>query len=215
MNYIEKNDSCEKFYSVDYDKEKLKEILEKLKNYGYTTICEGYTAGDVTRWPATERNIKKRVTSSFNSYIMKHGLSATLLPDTIVHHNKNDSNFVTYSYLINKLPDLYDYIDLIVNTRNILNYTKLFNNVSDFSIVAHWDQLILEGILGYASSPELTNHNSIYDGEKEEGYDYKGLNELYKETLGCFKFNLVAVKEYLKNPEPVDAKLLQLKKQNI
>ena len=137
-----------------------------------------------------------------------------------MYHNENDSNFVTYKYLTNKLPDLYDYIDLIINNRrinseNFLKYTKLFN-ASEFSIIAHRDQLILDGILGYINSPELTNHNSIHDGKEDKAeYDYKGLNELYKKTLECFNFSLVAVKEYFKNPEPVNIKSLQLKKQNI
>ena len=61
MDFVEKNDSCEKFYFVDCDKEKLKEILEKLKNYDYTTICEGYMASDVTKWPATKKNIGKSI----------------------------------------------------------------------------------------------------------------------------------------------------------
>ena len=212
MNYIEKSEFNEKYYSVEYDKEKLKKVLEKLKNYGYTAIVEGYMAGDVTRWPATDKSIKKRVTSSFNSYIKKHGLSATLLPDTIVHHNENGSNLVTYKYLTNKLPDLYDYIYPIVNP------TRLFNNMSlsDWHRIAHYEQFILEGILGYINSPELTNHNSIHYGKEDKAeYDYKGLNELYKETLECFNFSLVAVKEYFKNPEPVNIKSLQLKKQNI
>lgn len=212
MNYIEKSEFNEKYYSVDCDKEKLKKVLEKLKNYGYTAICEGYMAGNVTKWPATKKNIKKRVTSSFNSYTTKHGLIATLLPNTIVYHNENDSNFVTYKYLTNKLPDLYDYIYPIVNP------TRLFNNMSlsDWHSIAHYEQFILEGILGYINSPELTNHNSIHDGKEDKAeYDYKGLNELYKKTLECFNFSLVAVKEYFKNPEPVNIKSLQLKKQNI
>ncbi len=78
-----------------------------------------------------------------------------------------------------------------------------------FYAAAHQDQLVLEGILNYVNSPELTNHSSIND-EKE--YDYKGLNELYKETLECFNFNLIAIKEFLKEPEQVDILKLQLKK---
>ena len=48
--------------------------------------------------------------------------------------------------------------------------------------------------------------------KKLEKYGYKGLNELYKETLECFKFNLVAIKEYLDNQEIVSGLLLQKKK---
>ena len=41
MKFIEENETNEKFYSVEYDKEKLIEILEKLKEYSpdFRTLC--------------------------------------------------------------------------------------------------------------------------------------------------------------------------------
>ena len=51
------------------------------------------------------------------------------------------------------------------------------------------DQLILEEIFSYAFSYELVKHESV---NTDEDYDYIGLMELYREVLGCFKFNLVA-----------------------
>ena len=215
MKFIEKSETNERFYSVDYDKQKLKEILEKLKDYSYVTIGHCQVAGDITKWPATERSIKKRVISFFDS--TKRHESAMLIPETIVHHTENNCDYVTYDYSYIKLPDLYAYIDLITNDRSIMNYTGLFGKVTEektgtlnmFYAAAHQDQLVLEGILDYVNSPELTNHSSIND-EKE--YDYKGLNELYKETLKCFNFNLIAIKEFLKEPEPVNVLSLKLKK---
>ena len=215
MNFIEKRETSERFYSVDYNKEKLKDILEKLKDYSYVTIGHCQVAGDITKWPATERSIKKRVISFFNS--AKRHESATLIPETIVHHTENNCDYVTYDYSCIKLPDLYAYIDLIINDRSIMNYTGLFGKVTEektgtlnmFYAAAHQDQLVLEGILDYVNSPELTNHSSIND-EKE--YNYKGLNDLYKEALECFNFNLIAIKEFLKEPEPVNVLSLKLKK---
>ena len=78
-----------------------------------------------------------------------------------------------------------------------------------FYAISHWDQLVLDAILNYANSPELTKHVSA---NGDEDYDYEGLNELYKKTLNCFKFNLIAIKEYLKEPQQVDVIKLQLKK---
>lgn len=215
MKFIEKRETSERFYSVDYNKEKLKDILEKLKDYSYVTIGHCQVAGDITKWPATERSIKKRVISSFDS--TKRHESATLIPETIVHHTENNCDYVTYDYSYIKLPDLYAYIDLIINDRSIINYTGLFGKVTEektgtlnmFYAAAHQDQLVLEGILDYVNSPELTKHSSIND-EKE--YNYKGLNDLYKETLECFNFNLIAIKEFLKEPEPVNVLSLKLKK---
>lgn len=218
MNFIEKSETDERFYSVDYDKEKLKEILEKLKEYNYVLIGHGEMAGDITKWPATKKNIKRRVTSFF--YACNHDQNTTLHPETIVRH---DDGYVSFEYSYNKLPDLYAYIEMILNNDfpTFRKYAKLFKKASDNTIYAsiydynHFDQLVLNGLLNYVNSPELTNHSSheINKGNKEK-YDYAGLNELYKETLGCLHFNLVAIKEYLKEPKPVDILKLQLKKKN-
>lgn len=213
MNFTKKNKTNEEFYSVNYDKEKLNKIMEELKNYGYTAVehcsIEGHT---FTKWPATEKNIKKRLATHFNA--TNKDESATLLPESIVHHTEDDRNYITYDYLYTKLPDLYAYIDILLNN-NHRKYRKIFKGISEyiFHDVLYFyenaDQFVLEGIFDYANSKELTKHDSIND-DKE--YDYKGLNELYKETLECFQFNLIAVKEYLEKPEPVNVLRLQLKK---
>lgn len=209
MRFIETNEKNEKYYSVDCNKELLKDILEKLKNYGYVIINHCQMAGEITsKWPATESNIKKRVISFFNT--TKKSSGAILYPESIVHHTENNSDYITYDYSSVKLPDLYHYIDLIINDRDIIDYYWLFPTCSNmFYAMAHKDQLILEGILNYVNSLELTNHNSINDGTE---YDYEGLNELYRKTLECFKFNLIAIKEYLQEPEQVDILQLQRKK---
>lgn len=217
MKFIEKSETSERFYSVDYDKAKLLEILEKLKKYSYVTISHVQMwHRDITKkWPVTEKNIKKRVISFF--YATPRNVNATIYPETIIHHTENNSDYVTYDYSYNKLPDLYDYIDIIVNDRNILDYTRLFGKATEdatgslnmFYAERHQDQLVLEGILNYVNSSELTNHDYV---DNKKTYDYKGLNQLYKETLGCFKFNLVAIKEYLKEPEPVNILSLKFKK---
>ena len=47
-------------YNVTYDKERLKEILEKLKKYSYVTVGKVQISGELTKWPATKKNIEKR-----------------------------------------------------------------------------------------------------------------------------------------------------------
>lgn len=212
MKFIEKNVTNEKFYSVDYDKEKLKEILEKIKEYGYVAKGTGVVGGSIiTKWPATEKNIRKRTIDFF--YRTKKNSNANIYPETIVHHTEDDSDYVTYDYSYNKLPDLYAYIEMILNNDfpTFRKYAELFKKASNSTFYAYQnsDQLVLNGILNYVNSEELTDHDSI-NTDKE--YDYKGLNELYKETLGCFKFNLIAIKEYLKEPEPVNTLSLILKR---
>ena len=60
---------------------------------------------------------------------------------------------------------------------------------------------------------ELVNHNSKNDAEiSNQKYDYKGLNELYKKTLECFSFKLIAIKEFVDNQEVISGLSLQRKK---
>ncbi len=191
MIYVEKTDNIEKYYSVDYDEEKLKDISEKLKEYSYVLLNHSQMTGwVVTKFPATEKYVKRRVISVFNE--SNKNIEATIYPETIVYHTGD--NYVTYDYSYEKYPDLFSFIGLIVD------------NNGDF---IDFKQLGFEKILNYANSPELTKHDSISD-EKE--YDYEGLNKLYKETLACFSFNLIAIKEYLKEPEQEDVLKLLLKK---
>ena len=55
----EKKDKRVYFYSVTYNKDKLKEILEKLKNYSYISISQEQIGGNITKWPATKKKIQK------------------------------------------------------------------------------------------------------------------------------------------------------------
>ena len=215
MIYEEKKDKLVYFYDVTYDEEKLKRILEKLEKYSYVSIGRCQIGGSVIKWPATKKNIQKRVSSIF--YSRNCYSNATILPETIVRHIENDNDFVTYEYLFEKLPDLYCYIDHIVNKTNIMKYAGSFGdrtgNLNMNYMLIHSEQLALEGILNYINSLELVNHylkNDVEINDKE--YDYKGLNELYKETLGCLNFTLIAIKEYLENPEAVSVLSLQRKK---
>ncbi len=209
MTFIDKN---ENYYKVDYDKEKLKEILEKLKDYSYATTGHGKISGDsFTCFLATNNNIKKRVISYFSK--TEKGKGSIIDPESIIHHKDDNNDYVTFNYTYKKLPDLYSYIEIILNDdfQTFKKNIEVFNRTFNSSLYAYSisDQLVLEGILNYINSNELTNNNSIIDNKS---YDYKGLNELYKETLNCFKFNLVAIKEYLKEPIPTDINKLQLKK---
>lgn len=215
MIFEEKKDNAIRFYDVTYDKLKLKEILEKLEKYSYISVAEENIAGGITRWPATKKNIQKRVSSIF--YSRYWNSKKTLLPETIILHTENNFDYVSYKYSFEKLPDLYSYIDIIVNNRNIMNYADSFGyGTGDLTMnymFTHRDQLVLEGLLNYISSPELVNHNSKNDTEiSNQKYDYKGLNELYKKTLECFSFKLIAIKEFVDNQEVISGLSLQRKK---
>ena len=214
MVYEEKKDEVTYFYNVTYDEEKLKRILEKLEKYSYVSIRRGQMGGSITRWPVTKKNIQKRVSSLFHT---KYNSNVTILPETIVHHIENDNDFITFEYSFEKMPDLYCYIDVIVNKANIMKYASSFGygmvNLNINNMPIHSEQFALEGILNYINSQELVNHHLKNDVEiNDKEYDYKGLNELYNETLECLNFTLIATKEYLENPKAVSVLSLQRKK---
>ena len=131
MKYIEKNEDYENIYSVEYDEEKLRQILEKLKEYRYTAVECGEMAGNITRWPNNKKIIKRRVSSFF--YSVNHKPNAKLYPESIVHHIEKDNDYVTFEFSYDKLPDLYDYVDLLVYSRDITNYSRLFKSVYDYN----------------------------------------------------------------------------------
>ena len=197
MDYTIINDDSELFYYVTFDEEKLKVILEKLKNYSYNYFGEGLVGGlPFTKWPATSNLLKNR--------IEKHALigkeKVMVYPESINYNKYSDTLSFKYSY--KKLPDLYDYIDIILNNRDIREYMHLFSNVNGkydvLYVVMHRNQLLRDSFFNYANSRELSNHMSVNNSKE---YDYKGLNELYKETLESIYFKLIAVKEYLNDSE--------------
>ena len=208
MTYELKINNVSYYYDVTYDEDKLREILEELYNYNYEKICQGKLSGDIVKFPATKRSIQKKVIEAFN--IEKKHSGDTLYPDTIVHHKNKGSNYITFDYSYNKLPDLYQYIDMIVNKTPVMKNKRLFRKITDdmFYAFTHFDQIVIDELLNYANSSELEKN---YEN-KNSDYDYIGLNKLYKETLKCLSFNLIAVKEYVESKEVMDGISLQRKK---
>ena len=215
--YEHQENDTEYTYNVTYDKEKLKEILEKLKEYSYTTVGKVKSVGDVTKWPATKKNIQKRIAYLFSlshsSKISNHKLH----PKTIIHHKENGSDFVTYEYSYERLPDLYFYIDIIINDERVTYYYDLFGyipkGIPEYIARETQRRLAVKEILNYIDSSELVNHDTdTIIKVPSPDYDYKGLNELYKETLQCLNFKLVAVKKNLNDQEVVSGLTLQKKR---
>ena len=93
MIYEVKKDEKVHFYNVTFDKEKLEEILEILKNYSYISFGKEIMGGSITKWPATQKNIQRRVSSSF--YSRHWNSKKTLLPKTITRHQENNNDIVS------------------------------------------------------------------------------------------------------------------------
>lgn len=206
MVYRMKDDSREYFYTVKYDEEELKKILEELKNYKRVVKSHAQIGGSVTKFPATYRLVKKRTIAFFKK--VKDQPGAVLDVDSIVHHTEDGRDDVTYEYSYEKLPDLYDYLDLLVNGGNPRRCEHLFcdayGNFNWYNYLHNSSQMLMDGILNYASSPELDNYSS-----RADGFDYVGLNKLYKRTLESFNFRLNAVKESVAGSLPINGEVLQ------
>lgn len=213
MLYKVKNGELEEFYEVEYDEEKLKIIIEKLKDYDYETIGNCGWAGSITRWPANKKTILRRVKKLMPVWEKQN---SKILEDTFVHHKENGNDYITFDYVYTKLPDLYDYLDILINKKPIIHYQRLFgkytNPLNMFYVVRHSDQLLINELLGYIDSKELTDHSRCSTINRQDDYDYRGLNELYKETLACFSFKLQAVKEDCVENKPVSGVVFQKKR---
>lgn len=148
-------------------------------------------AGSITRWPATRKNIQKRVVTLFK---LIHNENDKLNLDTIPRHTDGDNDYVTFEYTFEKQLDLYHYVDIIVNDKSVMDYTSLFGKMTEplnmFYVCKYADQFVLDGILNYINPPELTDYTNTNNLNCHDDYDYKGLNELYKETLSSFSFKL-------------------------
>lgn len=193
MIYEVNKDNIIYSYAVTYDSEKLKEILEELKKYSYMSLEEGQMAGKITRFPSTIGIIRNRVVSFFR----KVHPGYTIYPETIVHHTEDNNDYVSYYYSYNKLPDLYYYIDLIVNISNksLIDYVNVFGPIS-----GSLEQKLFDGILNYANSRDIKLCYKI------------GIDDLYKRTLKCFNFNLISVKRQLNAKEAIKGLSLKKKK---
>lgn len=186
-------------YFVEFDKERLLKILERLKNYRYISSDTIKLARDKKLLGLIGKDtIEERVISYFNN--QKIHSNDKIYPETI-NYNKNDTGGpAVIEYSFEKVPDLYHYVDIIINNKDIINYVDLFGiylqaraRIDMSYAIENRDQVLLNGILDYIDSEELDNENS------NRKYDHKELYKLYKETLECFSFRLITIKKHYLN----------------
>ena len=178
----EKNSRIDYIYSVEYDYEKLKEILEKLKNYRCISNNTVYF-DDNNKLFKTISNlkIKKRLNSLFEMQL-KH-TNDTICPETIEIHKDNEKNQIMVSYSFEKYPELYDYINYIINDESVMPHSEIY-------ATGNWKyQLIIEELFSYIDTLKCDLEYTSEEKKKE-------LYELYYETLKCFTFTLTSVQEY-------------------
>lgn len=196
------------YYMVDYnyhvycDHEKLKKILEKLALYKYT-VKGNITLHNRTKrfWVLSDFFVKKNVEWDF--YSKKEHENDVIDVDTINYSvNGND---IAAEFMYERLPVLYDYIDIIVNKKNIADYETLFGvkvrgRIDTSYAVENRDQVLIKKLLEYIDSYEL-----------ETSKNKKELCKLYEEALMCFEFILNNVKDYKYKEKTIYGKTFQKK----
>ena len=209
MTYKIKTDKKVEYYEVEYDLEKLKEIKEKLEDYSYTLYAKGNMKG-LFIYRCNNRNYVKRCKEYFETVYGNY-------KDSKLYNIKFDSDepSIEFEYSYTKLPDLYYYIDIIINKKSVRSFPKLFESDKLQRIAFNIDEfkLVMDELFSYINSYELVDNDPMNKFDNNYKYDYKGLNELYKETLNSFTFKLIARKEFLDTNEIVSGYSLQLKKQ--
>lgn len=216
MIYEAKKNNYRYFYEVSYKADELREIIEELKKYHYVKRTYGAIGVYETKIiPKADNAMKKRVIAYFNAHNTDN--NSSILPETITRNTDTGDDYITYDYVYDKLPDLYYYLDILVNGKSIMDHMDLFKYVNDqlntYDVANNSDQLIIEGILDYVNSMELFNNQASMDEEpvKKDNYDYEGLRELYRRALKCIKFNLFAIKKYVETEERLDGMSFQRK----
>ena len=215
MEYVLSDGTTTYYYDVSFDEDKLKEIMERLKEYSYTAFDVKISIEDVSifpGFPVSDRTIRKRTIEYYNNNTLESCLpEAKIYPDSIIRHKDVGSmDFISFLISYRKLPDLYDFLDLLVNNKKIKIQGRLFSDYifNTLYLETHRDQVLIEKLLGYVESSELVDHYKNGLGKKYrpsvEDYDYAGLRELYSEALKALKFTLKAKKEEVLNEEPVD-----------
>ena len=201
------------YYNVEINFEELEKIKQKLLKYAYKTVEQGtFFIGNgqlkrINRFTTRER-LRKKVTKCF--YEDEDYKNCFLHPETIEKKQRDIIDYITFEYSYNKLPDLFFYLDILINGKNETNskiYRKYVLKIKDSEEKLAF---LIEKIMEYESSQELHQGNpKNVINEKE--YDYEGLNELYQKVLENIKLTLIGKKELIEQVEgsqPTSLKML-------
>lgn len=182
-------------YDVSYDNDKLKNLLEQLKKIENKCIYDGKMIGKISVFPATKKNIQKRVMS-----LLEQKKNIEVYPDTITYHKDDFCDYVTYKYAYNKKPYLHDYLDILLNNKSLEGYNNLISDEIDNELdinkkddllyaMKNKNQLMINGIINYINSDDL--NNTFKDR-------YNDILAIYKEVLDTLKFDLKYINDEVK-----------------
>ena len=202
---VKENDKIN-YYEVTYDKDKLKEILNELEEHRYYKIGNYRNSGGgyIFRFPETDKTIRKRIYKQSYKFYTRKFVNFQLIEDSINYDKRK--GYLKFDFTYISLTDLYKLIDIVLNDFNLSTmekYPELFSNDKP-CIFDYNKQVVIDRILNYIDSPELTDTPEPDKRVENQYYDYKKVSELYQKTLECFKFKLTSRKEHIDSLEQID-----------
>ena len=185
-------------YFVSYDSDRLKELLEQLKEFTYTCSESFEMSNNRKRFLSKKKPIEQVVIDFFqNDFMHKQD---RIHPETIKYRKDENGVMFLIEYEYDKVVDLYHYVAIILNQEKLEHF---------FGLIRPQEE----------REKDLLNHLFQYDKtvEFDEGlctmpYDYSELHRLYKEVLKCFRFKLISVTKHERgNKESTDGIAFQKK----
>lgn len=194
-----------KYYNVEYNTDKLKELLNKLKEYKFTEQASSLVGGKITSFPINQKIAEKRTVKFFYKKTIDDDAKIDVNSIKLEKNKITGGKFIRFDYSYSKYPDIFYLIDILANDKNILEYinkmeSKDIFRIDLFSVLENSKGKVIEAILEYGNSEELENLS------KKDGFDYKGLLSIYNEVLKTFELELTAVKSNVQKQKKISAK---------
>ena len=117
MEYVLSDGTTTYYYDVSFDEDKLKEIMERLKEYSYTAFDVKISIEDVSifpGFPVSDRTIRKKTIEYYNNTLESCLPEAKIYPDSIIRHKDAGSmDFISFLIQIINFLRLYKVLILL------------------------------------------------------------------------------------------------------
>ena len=217
MNYTVKDRDTSYHYDVTYNEKNLKEIMKGLKEFIRFKQGKSEVPFDKPIMKS-KKAIEKGVVWFFNCYVRPYYDGALINSDSIKYDKEKKCILFTYNY--ETYPDLYYYLDSLVNKIDIKYYSRILN-IGARATYCDEEQLVIQGIFNCNDSFQLSDADKkVYDimGQIDLDdlnigtYTKIKLKKLHSEALENIYFRLASKTQELHNQECVNGCSLVLKK---
>lgn len=194
MQYlVNKNDKMY-YYDVNYDPNKLVDILSELEDLTYEKKDKMKSSGRNASMFDSDKKMKDYARRSSINLFKRYGTYVgdfTVLENSEVFTLEKDGFNKYYDYeisiLYSRYTNLYRYIEFILYDFDYIDNKHWFKGVKNNGLSKH--NLLMDAILYYEDTEEFKTL------EKNKDFDLKKLLELHSKLLKCLNFKLVAIKE--------------------